>query len=74
MSSVRLKELFLKAKVCAKSIGQRLSQACPGKKCGYVNDHPDMTIAVDWDVKHQIKQTKSLCMLSCCLLVFVYQN
>ena len=20
--------------------------------------HPDMTIAVDWDVKHQIKQTK----------------
>ena len=20
--------------------------------------HPDMTIAVDWDIKHQIKQTK----------------
>ena len=22
-------------------------------------DHPDMTIAVDWDVKHQTKQTKT---------------
>ena len=22
-------------------------------------DHPDMTIAVDWDVKHQTKQTKN---------------
>ena len=22
---------------------------------------PDMTIAVDWDVKHQFKQTKTLC-------------
>ena len=21
-----------------------------------LNDHPDMTIAVDWDVKHQRKQ------------------
>ena len=30
-------------------------------------DHPDMTIAVDWDVKHQTKQTNKNCiMLFCC--------
>ena len=31
------------------------SQACPGKSVGRRIDHPDMTIAVDWDVKHQTK-------------------
>ena len=41
----------LQAKVCARSSGQPLSQACAGKKCGYVN----LTIAVDWDVKNQTK-------------------
>ena len=29
----------------------------PRKMCDYVN-RPDMTIAVDWDVKHQAKQNK----------------
>ena len=32
-----------------------VSQACPGKSVGRRIDHPDMTIAVDWDVKHQTK-------------------
>ena len=33
------------------------SPACPGKKCGKVNIyHPNMIIAIDWDVKHQTKQ------------------
>ena len=26
-----------------------------------LNEHPDMTIAVDWDVKNQTKQTNTLC-------------
>ena len=30
------------------------SQACPGKKC----DCPDMTIAVDWDVKYKTQANK----------------
>ena len=33
----------------------QVSQACPGKSAGRRIDHPDMTIAVDWDVKHQNK-------------------
>ena len=34
-----------------------LSQVCPGKKSSKPRstDHPNMTIAVDWDVKHQTK-------------------
>ena len=39
----------LQAKVCA----QNTVQACLGKKCDY--DRPDMTIAVDWDIKQQTK-------------------
>ena len=31
------------------------SQACPGKSVVRWTDRPDMTIAVDWDVKNQTK-------------------
>ena len=48
----------LQAKVCAQSIGYPLVQACPGKKMVRCTDRPDMTIAVDWDLKQQIKQKK----------------
>ena len=51
----------LQGKVCAQSTGLLLSPACPGKKCGYVwTDCSDMSIAVGWDINHQIKQTKNL--------------
>ena len=32
------------------------SQSCPGKSVVRWPNRPDMTIAVDWDVKNQIKQ------------------
>ena len=47
-------------KVCAQSTGKLLSQACPGKSVARLSDHLDMIIAVDWDVKIQIKQTKTM--------------
>ena len=37
-----------------------LSQACPGKSVIRCTDHPNMTIAVDWDVKNQTKQNNRI--------------
>ena len=34
-----------------------LFQACPGKNVARLTDSLDMTLAVDWDVKPQTKQT-----------------
>ena len=36
------------------------SQACRGKNMVRLTDHLDMTIAVDWDIKPQTKQTKNI--------------
>ena len=46
----------LQEKVCARINGYPLSQACPGRSVVSWTDHPDMTIAVDWDVKNQTNQ------------------
>ena len=43
-------------KLCTRSTGKLLSQACPGKSVVRLSDHLDMIIAVDWDLKIQIKQ------------------
>ena len=51
----------LKAKVCAHILVNplvKLSQEKSVVKCTDDIDHPDMTIAVDWDVKHQTKPKK----------------
>ena len=48
------------SKVCAQSTGQLLSQACPDKSVIRLTDHLDMIIAVDSDIKIQIKQTKTM--------------
>ena len=48
----------LQANVCAWSTGNLLVQACPRKKVVRWTDLPDMTIAVDWEVKNQTKQKK----------------
>ena len=45
-----------KLKVCGQITGYPLSQAYPGKNVVRWTDCPDMIIAVDWDVKNQIKQ------------------
>ena len=46
----------LQAKVCAQITGLKLNQACLGKSVVRWTVHPDMTIAVDWDVKPQTPQ------------------
>ena len=33
-------------------------------------DGPNMTKAVDWDVKHQTKQTNFICIMDACKQVF----
>ena len=50
----------LRAKVCARRTGKPLVQVCPGKSMVRWTDLPVMTIAVDWDVKQQNKQTKQI--------------
>ena len=45
----------LQAKVYAQSTGLPLGQACPGKGVVRWTDRPDMTIAVDWEVKNENK-------------------
>ena len=35
----------------------RLVKLAQGKSVVRGTDHPDMIIAVDWDIKHQTKQT-----------------
>ena len=39
-----------------------------------LTDHPDMTIAVDWDVKHQTKQSKSATIVNFVNLMFLLSN
>ena len=41
----------LQAKVCARSTGKLLVQACPGKSVVRWTDRPAITIAVDWGRK-----------------------
>ena len=45
----------LQVKVFARSTGKLLNQTCPGKSVFRWTDRPNMTIAVDWDVKNQTK-------------------
>ena len=52
--------LSIKAKVCAGSTGLPFSQASPGRNVVRRTRHPDVTIAVDWDVKHQTKRKTTL--------------
>ena len=47
--------------ICARSTGLTTKSSLPRKKSVVrLTYHPDRTIAVDWDVKHQPKQTKSI--------------
>ena len=41
----------LQVKLCARSIGKPLSQACSRKSMVWLTNRLDMTTAVDWDVK-----------------------
>ena len=50
----------LQAKVCARSTGELLVQACPGKSVVRLTDRPAMTIAVDLGRK-ATKQTNKKC-------------
>ena len=51
----------LQAKVCARSTGSLLVQACPGKSVVRLADRPVMTIAVDLGHKATTKQIVGFC-------------
>ena len=49
----------LQTKVCARSTGSPLVQACPGKSVVRCTDRPTVAIAVVWDVKQQKQNSRS---------------
>ena len=58
----------LQVKVCARSTGQLLVQACPGKSVVRWTDHPAMTIAVHLGRKATKQTNKTTCKQKLCPL------
>ena len=60
LSSADLRRVVVryKRKYVHEVLVKRIVKLAQEKKCGLVNDCSDMTIAVDWDIEHQTKQTK----------------
>ena len=61
MSRLMYTLCLLQPKVCAKVLVNGLVKLAQEKSVARWTDRPDMTMAVDWDVKNQTKQ-QTLCL------------